>query len=143
MLYILGSDHAGLVLAKFTEGFLKVAGFEVLSFLPVDSNKVDYPDFAQKVCKEVLSNQNSRGILICGTGLGMSIAANRYKGIRAALCLDSYMAKMARMHNDANILCLAERISGLGEVESILDAFLKTDFESGRHSERISKIEDF
>lgn len=143
MLYILGSDHAGLVLAKFTERFLKAAGFEVLSFLPVDSSRVDYPDFAQKVCKEVLSKQNSRGILICGTGLGMSIAANRYKGIRAALCLDAYMAKMARMHNDANVLCLAERISGLGEVESIVDTFIKTDFEGGRHSNRISKIEDF
>lgn len=143
MLYVLGSDHAGLLIARFAKFFLEEAGFEVLDFSPIDSKRVDYPDFAQKVCKEVLSKQGSRGILICGTGLGMSIAANRYKGIRATLCLDGYMAKMARMHNDANVLCLAERISGLGEVESILEAFVKTDFEGGRHLCRVLKIEDF
>lgn len=143
MTYILGSDHAGVKLGSFVKEYLQSGGFEVIDYSPSDTIRVDYPDFAKKVCKEVLKRKDCRGILICGTGLGMSIAANRYKGIRATLCLDGYMAKMARMHNDANVLCLAERISGLGEVESILEAFLHTDFEGGRHSCRVSKIEDF
>ncbi|PAF49138.1 ribose 5-phosphate isomerase B [Helicobacter sp. 12S02232-10] len=143
MIYILGSDHAGLILGDFVKNYLLSKGFEIIDFLPKDSQKVDYPDFARKVCTEILKTQDARGILICGTGLGMSIAANRYKGIRAALCLDAYMAKMSRLHNNANVLCLAERISGLGEVESILETFIQTDFEGGRHECRISKIENF
>ncbi|PAF41905.1 ribose 5-phosphate isomerase B [Helicobacter sp. 11S02596-1] len=143
MVYILGSDHAGVVLGDFVKNYLLLQGFEVLDFLPKDSQKVDYPDFAHKVCAEVLKRGDARGILICGTGLGMSIAANRFKGIRAALCLDAYMAKMSRLHNNANVLCLAERISGLGEVESILETFIQTDFAGGRHECRISKIEAF
>ncbi|PAF52584.1 ribose 5-phosphate isomerase B [Helicobacter sp. 13S00477-4] len=143
MLYILGTDHAGLLLRDFVKTYVLKSGHEVLDFSPTHNGRVDYPDFAQKVCKEILKTKNSKGILICGSGLGMSIAANRYKGIRAALCLDAYMAKMSRLHNDANVLCLAERISGLGEIESILEAFIHTDFEGGRHQCRISKIEDF
>ncbi|PAF53147.1 ribose 5-phosphate isomerase B [Helicobacter sp. 13S00482-2] len=143
MMYILGSDHAGLGLGDFVKHYLESINVGVIDYLPKDNNRVDYPDFAKKVCKEVLENKGSMGILICGTGLGMSIAANRYKGIRATLCLDGYMAKMARAHNDANVLCLAERISGIGEVESILEAFIYTPFEGGRHTQRISKIEDF
>ncbi|MDO7253739.1 ribose 5-phosphate isomerase B [Helicobacter cappadocius] len=142
MTYILGSDHAGLKLGNFVKMYLESKGFEVIDYLPQNDIKVDYPDFAKKVCKEVLNIKNSKGVLICGTGLGMSIAANRYSGIRATLCLDAYMGKMARAHNDANVLCLAERISGIGEVESILEAFIHTDFEGGRHGCRIAKIED-
>ncbi|PAF41301.1 ribose 5-phosphate isomerase B [Helicobacter sp. 11S03491-1] len=143
MVYILGTDHAGIILGDFVKNYLISNGFEVIDYSPKQAHKVDYPDFAQKVCKEVLKTGDAKGVLICGTGIGMSIAANRYKGIRAALCLDAYMAKMARLHNDANILCLAERISGLGEVESIMEAFIHTEFEGGRHACRVSKIEDF
>ncbi|PAF48367.1 ribose 5-phosphate isomerase B [Helicobacter sp. 12S02634-8] len=143
MRYVLGTDHAGLVLRDFVKEYLHSRGFAVLDLAPKTPQRVDYPDFAQKVCREILNTQDTRGVLICGSGIGMSIAANRFVGIRAALCLDAYMAKMARLHNNANVLCLAERISGLGEVESILEAFVQTDFEGGRHMGRISKIEAF
>lgn len=89
---------------------------------------------------EAIDLESSRGILICGSGIGMSIAANRYKHIRAALCTDAYMAKMARAHNNANVLCMGERISGVGEVESILEAFISTEFEGGRHLMRVEKL---
>lgn len=136
----LATDHAGVKLADMVKDFLLKRGIEVESFLPQEA-KVDYPDYAQKLCKSVLNDKGSRGILICGTGIGMSISANRFKGIRAALCTDAYMAKMTRMHNDANVLCLGERLSGFGVVESILEAFLDTEFEGDRHLSRIQKIE--
>ncbi|MCE3039389.1 ribose 5-phosphate isomerase B [Helicobacter anatolicus] len=141
MKYFLGADHAGIKLASFVKDFLKRKGHEVVCFLPQEK-KVDYPDYAKEVCRAVLKNQDSRGILICGTGIGMSICANRFKGIRAALCLDAYMAKMTRLHNDANILCLGERLLGEGIVESILEAFVDTEFEGGRHLQRLEKIDE-
>ncbi|WP_334091389.1 ribose 5-phosphate isomerase B [Helicobacter typhlonius] len=119
--------------------FLQERGFKVVDLAPQSENRVDYPDFAQKVC-EAIDLESSRGILICGSGIGMSIAANRYKHIRAALCTDAYMAKMARAHNNANVLCMGERISGVGEVESILEAFISTEFEGGRHLMRVEKL---
>lgn len=143
MTYYLGTDHAGIKLRDFVKNYLLERKISVIDFSPEENFSVDYPDYAQKVCESVLKNMGSKGILICGSGIGMSIAANRYKGIRAALCTDSYMAKMSRKHNDANILCLGERISGLGEVEDILETFISTDFEGGRHMCRISKIENF
>lgn len=141
MKYYVATDHAGFDLANFVKDFLIKRKIDVECFLPQVGAKVDYPDYAKKLCKAVLVNQESRGILICGTGIGMCISANRFKGIRAALCTDSYMAKMTRLHNDANVLCLGSRLSGIGQVESILEAFLNTDFEGGRHLQRIQKIE--
>lgn len=123
--YFIGTDHAGYKLKAFVIAFLQERGFKVVDLAPQSENRVDYPDFAQKVC-EAIDLESSRGILICGSGIGMSIAANRYKHIRAALCTDAYMAKMARAHNNANVLCMGERISGVGEVESILEAFIST-----------------
>lgn len=138
--YFIGTDHAGLSLKAFVITFLQQRGFRVVDLAPKDTQRVDYPDYAKKVC-QAIQNEQDRGILICGSGIGMSIAANRFKHIRAACCTDSYMAKMARAHNNANVLCLGERISGVGEVESILEAFVDYDFEGGRHLLRVQKLE--
>ena len=105
------------------------------------SESVDYPDFAHKLCKEVLKDKNSKGILICGTGLGMSMAANKFDGIRAALCHNEYSASMAREHNDANVLCMGARVVGFGVAESIVEAWLNSSFEGGRHQQRVNKLE--
>jgi len=102
---------------------------------------VDYPDYAHKVATAVLEDTNAQGILICGSGIGMSMAANRHAGIRAALCHDAYTATVARGHNDANILCFGERIVGKGVAESIIDAWLNSSFDGGRHCGRVEKIE--
>ncbi|WP_305862227.1 ribose 5-phosphate isomerase B [Helicobacter cholecystus] len=142
MKYFLGTDHAGMNARDFIVEYFAKNRIELIDLSPNIMQKVDYPDFAKKVCVQVLKNPDSRGILVCGSGIGMSIAANRFKGIRAGLCTDAYMAKMTRAHNDANILCMGERISGLGEMESILEAFIHTEFEGGRHYQRICKIEE-
>lgn len=141
MLYIIGSDHAGLNLKNFIKDFLLQRGFKVLDLAPTDEQKVDYPDYAKAVCETMKEYPESRGILICGSGLGMSIAANRYKHIRATLCTNVYMAKMARAHNDANVLCLGERITGLDETKSILEAFIDGQFDGQRHTQRITKLQ--
>ena len=141
MTYIIGTDHAGVRLRDFIKQYLQDKGLEVIDLAPLDAQRVDYPDFAQKVCEKMLENHQYRGILVCGSGIGMSIAANRYKHIRAALCTDAYMAKMARAHNDANVLCMGERVSGVGEVESILEAFISTSFEGERHLVRVDKLQ--
>lgn len=142
MKYFLGTDHAGINVRDFIVEYFTKKGLELVDLSPKTKERVDYPDFAKKVCQEVLETPSSRGILVCGSGIGMSISANRFKGIRAGLCTDAYMAKMTRAHNDANVLCMGERISGLGEIESILEAFINTEFEGGRHRDRIQKIEE-
>ena len=101
---------------------------------------MDYPDFGYKVAKEVAKRKNTRGILICGTGLGMSMTANKVKGIRAALCHDEYTAKMSRKHNDANVLVLGGRVLSSRKANKLIDVWLKTKFESGRHERRVKKI---
>ncbi|AFI05310.1 ribose 5-phosphate isomerase B [Helicobacter cetorum] len=135
----IASDHAGHKLAQFVQRFLEEKGFKTQAFLP--TTRVDYPDYAKLVCEKVLENKQSYGILVCATGIGMSMCANRFKGIRAALCVNSHMAKMTRLHNNANILCLGEKISGVGVVESILEAFFSTEFEGERHIQRIQKLD--
>lgn len=140
MTYIIGTDHAGVNLKSFVKDYLSAQGHSVIDLAPDSNERVDYPDYAQKVCEKMLEITESRGILICGSGIGMSIAANRFKHIRAALCTDSYMAKMARAHNDANVLCIGERVIGIGEVEDILQAFCNTSFEGQRHQLRLDKI---
>ena len=101
---------------------------------------MDYPDVAQQVCQAIIDGRSDKGILICGTGIGISIAANKFNGIRAALCCDTYSAKLTRMHNDANVLCMGGRVIGSGLAHDITDVFLNTDFEGGRHLNRIEKI---
>jgi ribose 5-phosphate isomerase B len=142
MKYFIASDHAGINIKQFVKELFEQRGFEVEDLGPYDNNRVDYPDFAKKVCEAVLTNENSKGILICGTGLGMSMSANKFAGIRAALCHNSYSASMAREHNDANVLCLGERVSGYGVIESIVDAWVNSSFAGGRHEGRVQKIEN-
>lgn len=141
MKFYIATDHAGLDLKNLTVEMLRAKGHEVDDLGPFDKERVDYPDFAQKVCDAVLKDETSHGILICGSGIGMSMAANRHKGIRAALCHDAYTAHMARAHNDANVLCFGERVVGPGVAESIIDAWCAGLFEGGRHSSRVAKIE--
>ncbi len=140
MKYYIGADHAGIEMKKFIKELFEAKGHIVEDIGPFDTQRVDYPDFAQKVCEAVLNDKRSKGILICGSGIGMSMAANKFEGIRAALCHNEYSAKMAREHNDANVLCLGERVSGYGMVEAIVDAWDKSSFSGGRHEGRVEKI---
>jgi len=139
--YYVGTDHAGIDLKNYTCEYLKSKGIEVEDMGPFSKERVDYPDYAVKVCQKVLADKGSMGILICGSGIGISMAANRHHGIRAALCHDAYTAKMGRAHNDGNVLCFGERIVGIGVAESIIDAWLEAEFEGGRHAGRVAKIE--
>jgi len=141
MKYFIASDHTGVEIKTFVKDLLEKIGYEVEDLGPFDVLKVDYPDYAFKVCKKVLENKGTIGVLICGSGLGMSISANKFAGIRAALCHNEYSATMARQHNDANILCLGARISGKGMLEAIINAWDKAKFEDGRHTKRIEKID--
>lgn len=138
--YIIGTDHAGRELGGFMIELLQEKGLNTLDLRADSLNVLDYPDYAKIVCEKMLQIPESKGILICGSGIGMSIAANRYKHIRAALCTDSYMASMARAHNDANVLCLGERVIGKGKAQSIIEAFIRTEFDGGRHSVRVEKL---
>jgi len=141
MKFYIATDHAGIDLKDYTVELLKQKGHEVVDHGPFNKDRVDYPDYAHKVATSVLEDAGSQGILICGSGIGMSMAANRHAGIRAALCHDAYTAEVARGHNDANILCFGERIVGRGVAESILDAWLRSSFDGGRHCGRVEKIE--
>jgi len=141
MKFYIATDHAGVDLKDYTFELLKEKGHEVIDLGPFSKDRVDYPDYAVKVCQAVLADKSSHGILICGSGIGMSMAANRHSGIRAALCHDAYTATVARGHNDANVLCFGERIIGKGVAESIIDAWISGSFEGGRHSGRVEKIE--
>jgi len=139
--FFVATDHAGIELKDYTVELLKKKGHEVIDLGPFTTDRVDYPDYAHKLCEEVLDDERTYGILICGSGIGMSMAANRHAGIRAALCHDAFTAKVARAHNDANVLCFGERIIGRGVAESILDAWCAGSFDGGRHTNRVAKIE--
>ena len=141
MKFYIATDHAGIDLKEYTVTLLREKGHEVIDLGPFDKERVDYPDYAVKVSQSVLADKTAQGVLICGSGIGMSMAANRHVGIRAALCHDAYTASVARAHNDANVLCFGERIVGKGVAESILDAWIASDFDGGRHVERVMKIE--
>jgi ribose 5-phosphate isomerase B len=140
---IIGSDHGGYALKKVLVEALRKDGFAVDDSGPDCRDSCDYPVFGQIVVKKVLGelSRGAMGILVCGTGLGMSITANRFAGIRAAVCTNEYMAHMARAHNDANILCLGERVVGPGLALSIVKVFLATPFEGERHQRRLDLIE--
>ena len=141
MKFYIATDHAGIELKDYTVALLSEKGHEVVDLGPFDTIRVDYPDYAHEVAKSVLKDAQTQGILICGSGIGMSMAANRHEGIRAALCHDAYTATVARGHNDANILCFGERIVGKGVAESILGAWIAGSFDGGRHTGRVEKIE--
>ncbi len=139
---VLGSDHGGYDLKCEILDFLKANNYEYLDIGSYDKSSVDYPIYAKKVSEYVLENEGSRGILICGTGIGISIAANRFKGIRAALCHDVFSAKATREHNDANILVMGGRVVGAGLAIEIVNTFLTTKFSNEqRHIDRIDLIE--
>ena len=140
MIIALGSDHGGFQLKEEIKGHLTAIGMEFRDFWTLDGASCDYPDIAEVVAKAVASGEYDRGLLFCGTGIGISIAANKVKGIRAACCSDCFSAKYTRLHNDANILCLGGRVVGPGLATEMVDLFLETKFEGGRHEGRIDKI---
>ncbi len=137
---VIGSDHGGLKLKNLIKEHLKNKNYEVIDVGCNSEESCDYPAYAKQVSEEVLKS-NDKGILVCGTGIGMSIAANRFKGIRASHCTDTFTARMTRMHNDSNVLCLGERVTGVGLALDIVDIWLDTEFEGGRHKKRIDMIE--
>lgn len=136
----IGSDHGGLDLKEAVISVLKELGHELVDMGAYDRNSVDYPDFAEKVGAAVVAGEVEQGVLICGTGIGMSIAANKMQGVRAALCNEIFSARMARAHNNANILCLGARVVGPGVAQEIVRAYFTGAFEGGRHATRVEKI---
>ena len=136
----IGCDHGGLEHKNAIAEHLKQRGFEVIDFGIYEQKSVDYPDIAVKVTSAITSDECELGILVCGTGIGMSIAANKVKGIRAAACSEHFSAKYTRMHNNSNILCLGGRVIGIGTALELVDLFIDTPFEGDRHQRRIDKI---
>ncbi|MGO4987688.1 ribose 5-phosphate isomerase B [Gallicola sp. Sow4_E12] len=139
----IASDHGGFDLKDIIVEYLKEKGYEVTDYGISENKRVDYPDYAALVADGISKGKEELGILICGTGLGMSIAANKISGIRAACVSDSFSAKMAREHNNANILCFGGRVVGDEVAKTLVDAFLEAEFAEGRHSTRVDKIMSF
>ena len=138
----IGCDHGGFELKEEIVKHLKDRGFDVKDFGIYECKSVNYPEIAFKVADSIASGETERGILVCGTGIGMSLAANKVKGIRAAVCSDHFSAKYTRLHNDANILCLGGRVVGAGVALEMVDLFVDTEFEGGRHAARVQMITD-
>lgn len=138
---VVGADHAGLGLKRALVEALVARGWEVEDLGTFDDEPCDYPDLGRAVAKAVASGSVPLALLVCGSGVGMSITANRYPGVRAVVCSECFSATMARRHNDANVLCLGSRVVGPGLAEQILDAFLGAEFEGGRHARRVAKID--
>ena len=143
----IGSDHAGFELKQKAAGWLKAKGFSVEDLGTHSKESADYPDFAKKVAKAVAAKKADFGVLICGTGIGMSMAANKVKGVRAAVCHDAFSSQMAREHNDANVLCFGSRTADEKKAKEIVDKFFSTDFAGARdggerHLRRVKKIEE-
>jgi len=138
---VLASDHAAIAFKAEIVRVLEKMGKPHRDLGPTQAASVDYPYFAHELVEEILAGRAELGILMCGTGIGMSMAANRHFGIRAALCHDAYTAEMARRHNDANVLCLGARVLGGGVAAQIVEVFLATPFDGGRHQRRVEKIE--
>lgn len=136
----IGSDHAGYGLKLKVIAHLKEQGWETIDVGTDSEASCDYPVFAHKVCKNVQEGVTECGILICGTGIGMSMAANKHRGIRAAACSDTFSARLTRQHNDANVLCFGERVVGVGVACDLVDAFLGAEFEGRKHARRVDMI---
>ncbi len=136
-----GADHGGFDAKSELVEFLKLKKIEVIDEGTMSSESVDYPDFAEKVCQDILSGRAQLGILVCGTGIGISIAANRHKGIRAALLYSDEAARLAKLHNNANIAVFGGRTMSVQEMKQRLDIFLNTEFEGGRHIRRLEKLD--
>jgi ribose 5-phosphate isomerase B len=138
---VIASDHAGVPLKRELIKVLEARREDYTDLGPLDERSVDYPDYAHRLVSKLVDGPAEYGVLVCGTGIGMAMTANRYPGIRAALCHDSYTTEMARRHNDANVLCLGGRVIGVAVAARALEVFLDTRFEGGRHQRRVDKIE--
>ena len=138
--YFVGSDHGGVMLKGRVVEWLRARGHEVEDRGTFSTDSVDYPEIADDVARRVVATDGARGVLVCGTGIGMSMAANKVDGVRAAVVTDPFMARMARVHNDANVLCLGERVIGVGLASDVLAAFLDAEFGGDRHGRRVGKI---
>lgn len=136
----IGSDHGGYLLKEEIKKHLKEKGYEFKDFGTDSTASCDYPVYAEKVCRAVQSGECEKGILICGTGIGMSMCANKCKGIRAAVCGDHFSAEFTRKHNNANVLCLGARVIGAGVAMQLVDIFLTTEYEGGRHEKRVEMM---
>ena len=136
----IGSDHGGYLLKEEIKKRLKEKGYEFKDFGTDSTASCDYPVYAEKVCRAVQSGECEKGILICGTGIGMSMCANKCKGIRAAVCGDHFSAEFTRKHNNANVLCLGARVIGAGVAMQLVDIFLTTEYEGGRHEKRVEMM---
>jgi len=134
----IGSDHAGFKMKEIVKAYLKRKKIAFKDFGTYSEESVDYPDYAGKVCGSILDGSCERGILICGSGIGMSMAANRFSGIRAALCHELFTARLSREHNDANVLCLGARVIGPGLAEEMVSVWMATGFAGGRHQKRLA-----
>ena len=136
----IGSDHAGYALKCKVIEHLKERGIEVIDVGTNSTASCNYPDFAHALCKNIQDGVTELGILICGTGIGMSMAANKHRGIRAAACSDTFSARLTRLHNDANVLCFGERVVGMGLAFDLVDNFIDAEFEGGKHQTRVDMI---
>ena len=142
MKIVLASDHGGFELKEAIKEHLINKGYDLYDMGVYDTKSVDYPDYGKKAALMVANKEVEKGIIVCGTGIGISIAANKIKGIRCALCTNEYMARMSRMHNNANMLALGGRVTGVGVAIEMVDVWLSTEFEGGRHENRVNKIMD-
>ncbi len=140
---VIGSDHAGYSLKVKIVDYLKAKGIEVIDVGTDSIDSCDYPVYAHKVCEKIQQGETELGILICGTGVGMSMAANKHKGIRAACCSDTFSARLTRMHNDANVLCFGERVVGFGLACDLVDNFIEAEYEGGKHAKRVEMFMNF
>ena len=142
--FAIASDHAGYILKEEIKNHFRQQEIEFIDCgTENETDSVNYPDFAHKLCLKIQSGEAERGILVCGTGIGMSIAANKHKGIRAACCSDTFSARLTRMHNDANVLCIGARVVGAGLALDLVDIFVETKFGGGRHERRVNMLKDF
>ena len=136
----IASDHAALDLKAEIKNHLEAQGFSVTDYGTYTKDSCNYPDYAEKVCNAITEGKQDLGILVCGTGIGMSMAANKINGIRAAHVTDSFSARMTKMHNNANVICLGGRITGLEIASDIVEAYLNAEFQGGRHENRVNKV---
>ncbi|MBQ3483027.1 MAG: ribose 5-phosphate isomerase B [Clostridia bacterium] len=137
---VIGCDHAAPELKAIVRDHLIARGFDVTDVGTHTTESCNYPDYAHALCKKIQSGECELGILICGTGIGMSMAANKHKGIRAACCSDTFSARLTRLHNDANVLCFGARVVGMGLALDLVDAFVDAPFEGGKHQKRVDMI---
>ena len=139
---VLGADHGGFELKNTIKAYLEGKGYEIIDVGTNSADSCDYPVFASRLCRKIQGGEAELGILVCGTGIGMSMAANKHRGIRAACCSDTFSARLTRLHNNANVLCLGARVLGGGLALDLVNEFVNAEFEGNRHIKRLSLIED-